>query len=352
MKKIWLLVTALLLISLLGASVLACGGTSTTTSTTQAAPKTTVLRLAVPWPPGDPVTNNIEEFVNKFNEQAKGEYRIELHPGESLVKVNDSLDALRTGSVEMCGWPTGLFGSMDPIFAAAELPFLANNAEADAAMQAETMPLYAEVMARKFNSKPLFTFTCLGLDVISTKPIRTQADWKGMLVQSVSPQSAKFIELLGGSSVPMPFPDGYQGLQKKVIEGSMQSSSMMIMFKMNEVADYVLRGYLIPASLGVHINLDVYNKMPKHIQDLIVNLGLEAQQNANEFFVKVAAENTKTLTDMGLTVYTLPKEERDKWKEVLEPYCEELFKAMGEETANKLKAIAEKANNANPYVER
>ena len=64
MKKIWLLVTALLLISLLGASVLACGGTSTTTSTTQAAPKTTVLRLAVPWPPGDPVTNNIEGQCN------------------------------------------------------------------------------------------------------------------------------------------------------------------------------------------------------------------------------------------------------------------------------------------------
>jgi TRAP-type C4-dicarboxylate transport system substrate-binding protein len=344
MKKLSLVIILVLVVAILALPLSACSSGSSSKSTT-------VLRLAVPWPPGDPVTNNIQEFVDKFNAQAKG-YKIELHPGESLVKMNDSVDALRTGAVEMCGWPIGAFGSMDPIFAGAELPFMVNNAEADAAMTAEVMSLYGGVMKKKFNSQPVFTFTCLGLDMISTRQVKTQADWKGMLVQSVSPQSAKFIELLGGSSVPMPFPDGYQGLQKKVIEGSMQSSSMMIMFKMNEVAKYVLRGYLIPASLGVFINMDAYNKMPKEQQDLIMKLGKEAQDSTNKFFVKVAAENTKSLTDMGLTVYTLPKAERDAWKTVIMPYTNELLKAMGDDTANKFKAAAEKANNANPYVER
>jgi len=313
--------------------------------------ETVVLRMAVPWPPGDPVTNNIEEFIAKFNDQAAGKYVIELHTGESLVKIADSMDAVRTGAVEMVGFPTGVFASLDPVFAAAEVPFLANNVEADAAMQVGTLPLYDEVMTKKFNSKPIVSFTCIALDVISVSPIKTLADWKGLLTQSVSPQSAQFIEYLGGSSVPMPFPDGYQGLQKKVIEASMQSSSMMIMFKMNEVADYVLRGYLIPASLMLAINLDAYDKMPNDIKKLIVKLGKESQTSTNEFFISVAHENTKTLESMGLEVYNLPKAERDAWAKIVQPYCDKLFQDMGEDLAKKVKKIAEDANTKYPYKE-
>ncbi len=353
MKRVSLVLAFLVIISLLAMTV-SCSSASPTTSAAQTSPaaqKAVVLRLAIPWPPGDPVTNNIQNFVDNFNAQAKGRYTIELHPGESLVKLNDSVDALRTGAVEMAGWPIGLFGSMDPAFAAAEVPFLANSAEADAAMAVQTMPLYDGVMEKKFNAKPVFSFTCLGLDVIATKPIKTAADWKGLLTQSVSPQSAQFIQDMGGSSVPMPFPDGYQGLQKKTIAASMQSSSMMIMFKMNEVASFVLRGYLIPASLMVSINMDAYNKMPADIQKILVDAGLKAQKDTNAFFVNVAQENTKTLTGMGLTVYTLPKAERDTWKKTLQPYVDTLMKAMGDDFSSKLKKIADDANAQNPYKE-
>jgi len=345
MKKILtiLIVAAIILMSV--GSLVSCAGE-------EAAPaKAVVLRLAIPWPPGDPVTNNIENFVNAFNKEAAGKYVIEVHPGESLVKIGDSMDALRTGAVEMCGWPIGVFGSLDPLFAAAELPFAANNVEADAAMAVEMMPVYDGIMTKKFNSKPIFTFTCLALDVISVKPMKTQADWKGVLTQSVSPQSAKFIEMMGGSSVPMPFPDGYQGLQKKVIEASTQSSSMMIMFKMNEVAKYVLRGYLIPASLMVGINMNAYNRMPKDMQNLIVKLGKQAQIDTNKFFINVAQENTKTLTNLGMNVYHLPKAERDAWAKILKPYSDELLNAMGADTAQKIKKIVEDVNKKYPYQE-
>lgn len=335
------MLTAITLISLLGSTAVGC-------SSNQAG-QPTVLRLAVPWPPGDPVTNNIQEFVDKFNTQANGKYKIELHPGESLVKIADSMDALRTGATEMCGWPIGVFGSLDPIFAAAELPFAVNSIEADAAMTVETMPLYDTVMTKKFNSKPLFTFTCVGLDLMSVKPIKTKAEWKGVLTQAVSPQAAKFIELMGGASVPMPFPDAYQGLQKKVIDATMQSSPMAVMFKLSEVAKYMTRGYCIPASLVVAINLDTYNKMPGDIKSLIVKLGKDAQVSTNAFFVKVASENSKTLTDLGVTVYQLPKAERDVWVQTLKPYTEELLNNIGGDNAAKLRQVIAELDKKYPY---
>jgi TRAP-type C4-dicarboxylate transport system substrate-binding protein len=311
--------------------------------------KATVLRLAGPWPPLDPVTLQLQAFADKFNKRAGGKYVVEIHPGESIVKLGESVDALRTGSVEMTGWPIGMFASVDRRFAAAEVPFLVNTVEGDAAMQVALMPLYSQFMEKKFNSKAIFSFTCLALDVCSTKPVKTAADWKGLLTQSVSPQSAKFIEAMGGAPVAMPFPEGYQALQKGIVNATMQSSSMMIMFKLNEVSKYVTRGYLIPASLIIAVNMDAFKKMPKDMQNILVDVGKQQQKETNDFFIGVAQKNTKTLTDMGLEVYTLPKAERDQWAKKLQPYCDSLFKAMGPEFSAKVKKIAAEANAKYPY---
>jgi TRAP-type C4-dicarboxylate transport system substrate-binding protein len=339
MKRWLVLIVALVLGSLLIISSISYG----------AEPKPTVLRLAGPWPPLDPVTLQLQAFADKFNKRAGGKYVVEIHPGESLVKIIESIDALRTGAVEMAGWPIGVFASLDRRFAAAEVPFLVNSVEGDAAMQVALMPLYSQFMEKKFNSKAIFSFTCLALDVCSTKPVKTAADWKGLLTQSVSPQSAKFIEFMGGASVAMPFPEGYQALQKGVVNATMQSSSMMIMFKLNEVAKYVTRGYLIPASLIIAVNMDAFKKMPKEIQKILVDVGKQQQKETNDFFIGVAKKNTKTLTNMGMEVYNLPKKERDRWAKTVKPYCDKLLKDMGPEFSAKVKKIAAKANAKYPY---
>jgi TRAP-type C4-dicarboxylate transport system substrate-binding protein len=342
MKKIFMILIAAAIILLSVGSLVSCAGE-------EAAPaKATVLRLSGPWPPGDPVTDQLQGLVDKFNKAAAGKYVIELHPGSELVKIPESVDAVRTGAVELCGWPIGVFASIDPRFAAAEVPFLANNVEADAAMQVALLPKYSQFMEEKFNSKAIFSFTCLALDVLSTKPVKTAADWKGLLTQAVSPQASKFIESMGGAPVPMDFPEAYQALQKKVVDATMQSSSMMIMFKLNEVAKYVTRGYLIPASIIIAVNMDTFKKMPKDVQNALVDAGKQQQKEANDFFIKVAQENTGTLTTMGIDVYSLPKSERDKWQAMVKPYSDSLISAMGDFGKEVLKA-AEDANKKYPY---
>jgi len=339
MKKLMILFIALMVASTLFSPPLSYSAQS----------KATVLRLAGPWPPMDPVTIQLQAFAKKFNERAGGRYIVEVHPGESLIKLGESIDALRMGAVEMAGWPIGMFASVDKRFAAAEVPFLVNSVEADAAMQVAMMPLYNQFMEKKFNAKAIFTFTCLALDVCSTKPVKTASDWQGLLTQSVSPQSAKFIEAMGGAPVAMPFPEGYQALQKGVVNASMQSSSMMIMFKLNEVSKYVTRGYLIPASLMIAVNMDTFEKMPKDIQEIMLGAGKEQQKETNDYFIGIAKENTKTLTDMGIEVYALPKSEREKWAEALKQYQEKLFKDMGPEFSKKVREIAAEVNSIYPY---
>jgi TRAP-type C4-dicarboxylate transport system substrate-binding protein len=336
----------ILMVMLAVSPLVSCSSSSSTSN------QPVVLRLAVPSPEGDPIVTNIENWVKDFNQQANGKYIIEIHPGESLVKFPDSLDALRTGAVEIDVWPIGAFSSVEPNFAAAELPFLVNSVQADAALQVEMMPVYNDITTKKFNCKILYSFTCLGSDIMSTKPIQTLADWKGLLCQSVSPQTANIIKLMGGAPVSMGFADAYQALQKKIIEATNQSTSFMIQFKLNEVAKYVLSGYLTPAAVAVAINMDTYNKMPKDMQNLLTKICNKAQADTNNYFIDIYNQNLKTLTDSGVTVYRLPKAERDTWAQLIKPYGDELYSKMSPDFAKKVKDIGAQLDSKYPYQEK
>lgn len=352
-RSIFILIAVVLLVSLAG-FVAACGSGGGTTQTTQAtettqAPQAKVLRMAVVWPVGDPVTDNIQQnFVDKFN-AAQSQYKIELHAAGSLLAMPDSFDAVRTGSVEIAGWPTAVFGSIVPEFMLAELPFSVNSIEADAEYNVMMTPIYDKVLTAKHNMKTVYNFTCQGLDIISVDPVKTLADWNGLLCQTISPVTAKVVQLLGGAGVAMDFSEGYQALQKKVIESTLQSGSMVIMFKLNEVAKNITRAYLTPASIGAWINLDVYNGMPDDVKVIFDKCGLEAQAAINANMITLYHQNYDTMAGIGMTVYPLPGAERDKWAEKLKPYADELLAGVDQATADQVRQVTQELDKKYPY---
>ena len=340
MKKVFiiLLVTVIILMSV--GSLISCGP--------GAPAKPVTLRLAGPWPPMDPVTEQLQAFADGFNARAPEGYKMEVHPGESLVKMMESLDAVRTGAVEMAGMPIAPFSANDPRFAAAEVPFLVNNAEADAAIQERTLPMYSKVLEEKFNQKAISSFTVLDLEPVSTRPVKTSADWKGLLVHAISPIAASTIERLGGAPVAMPFPEIYSGLDKGTVDASMFATTGMIAFKIQEVASHVTLAYIIPAAVVIDINLDVWNKLPNNVQDLLVEEGLKAQRETNARFVENGKKNPGILAGLGIDVYVLPQAEREKWREAVRPYSEKLIADMGDFGQELLKIAAE-INAKYPY---
>jgi TRAP-type transport system periplasmic protein len=356
LKRLSVFLAILAVISLLTVLMVSCSNptpastsSTGTTSTTQTNSAAVILRAGYTWPAGDDVANQIQGLADGFNARTGGKYIIETHPGESIVKMNETMDAVRTGAVEIGGFPSGPFSGLDPIFAAAEMPFLYNTAEGDAAGQVGLLSSYSAIMEKKFNQKAISGYTVLGLEICSVNPIKTLADWKGLLIQSISPQNAQMESLLGASPVAMTFPEAYQAIQKKIVSATMQSTSMVGMFKLNEVAKYETIGYLMPAAMLVSINLDSYNKLPADVQKILLEEGLKTQLSANAYMVKKYADNIPALEKMGMTVYKLPKAERDIWKAKVQPYVDQLFSQMDPTFAAKVKSIADDANSKYPY---
>ena len=271
-----------------------------------------------------------------------------VHPAEALVKVQESLDAVRTGAVEMAGYPHGVFSAVEPRLATPEIPFLYTGIKAEAAAQDKLLPMYNQFMPDKFNQKFMGSFICLPLEIIGNKPVKTAADWEGLLVHAVSPIASQVIERMGASPVPAPFVEGYTVLEKGVVDASMISPQFSVTFKVYEVAKNETLGYLVPASLVVAINMDAYNSLPKDMQDLLTEEGLNFHRSANEFFIGAYADANKILADNGVEIYNVPKEERDKWHDMVWPVSEKLITDMGDFGTEVMK-VAEEVNTKFPY---
>lgn len=339
MKKI------LVIISLLIAALLLLGLAISCAEKAVEKKEPVILRLTIPTPPGDKLTVNAEKLGQRLSERTNGAYQIKVYPGEQLVKVPESLDAVRTGVVEMTSIGLGIFVGLDP--GLAEIPLFYNNVRANAAACKPSIELYNQILKGKLNQVGLAAYTTGGQEMISNKPIKTLADWKGLLVGATNPECAALSSSLGGSPVVIMWTDCYSNLEKGVVDAVMTSTQWTIISKLSDVSKYVTRFYATPTFNTYTINLDAFNKMPKDVQDILIEEAWKASDEMSAIHISLDKEDKATLEKLGMEVYDLPKAERDKWVAAVKPYVDEKITSLGD-FGKKVREIAEKANKDNP----
>lgn len=312
--------------------------------------KTVVLRLVVPSPPKDwPLTWICEDYAKRFNERADGEYKIEVHSGGALAKLPEYFDALRTGSVEMALAPWGFYSFMEPRLSLIETPFLLNNQQAGAYATAELVKLYDPILQEKFNQKALGLMSLAGVELVSSKEVKTMKDWKGLLVGSLSPSTSTLAKELGAAPTVINWMEFYESLQKKIIDGVVNGTHGSLQTHLFDVCKHCTLFYGVNSWNGFSINLDVFNKMPKDIQEILLEEGQASVDWMHKTMLDLDADDMKRMKEKKVKVYTVPANERSKWVKALTPFKEKSFKNFGDFGA-KVKAIADEANKKFPYT--
>jgi TRAP-type C4-dicarboxylate transport system substrate-binding protein len=353
MKK--LLLALLVVVVVAGVIFTGCSGNSSTTSSTSApAPSSTTPAKSYYLRWAQFATAVLEDsqpvivMADNINKRTNGQCKVELFWSDSLVPMFESMDAVRTGSAEMATFPFGPYGGVDPRFASSEMPLYYNTIEAQVEAQAALMPAYSGVFEEKFNQKALTVRSIIPLNPGNSKrPIKTVDDWKGLLVQTISPAMSQFIEKLGAVGAPASPIDVYELLQKGTVDATVQSLGKYYEAKLWEVCKYLTNAEFISASAVTTINMDTWNKLPKDIQDIILDEAKTAEAEINRLTLKIYYTYLDEL-NKNMEVYNLPKAEREKWQAALQPVVDEMYEKMGS-FADQVKKTAEDANNKYPY---
>ncbi|MCJ7683202.1 MAG: hypothetical protein MUO68_02805 [Desulfobacteraceae bacterium] len=195
-------------------------------------------------------------MAENIGKRTDGRCKVELFWSDSLVPMFEAMDAVRLGSAEMATFPFGPFAGADIRFASSEMPLLYNTIEAQVEAQAALMPAYSSVFEEKFNQKALNVRSIVPLNVgTSKKPIKTLADWDGLLVQTISPPMSQVIQSFGAVGAPASPIDVYELMAKGTVDATVQSLGKFVEAKLWEVCDYLTNAQLIPASASKSISM-------------------------------------------------------------------------------------------------
>jgi TRAP-type C4-dicarboxylate transport system substrate-binding protein len=289
-----------------------------------------------------------QAFADDFNARCGPDYTIEYYPAGEMLAFAEILDGVRTGAAEM-GVLTPNFHAFDePKLGATEIPFLLNNLDAHRYAVPKLKPLYAGILENQFNQKLLCLHNYTGMALIATKPVKVLEDWDGLLTQAISPVIASTIEALGGAPVVgVPYTESYSMLEKGTVEAVITAPAAVRVFALTDVVDYMTAAYMTPAVHGFTINLDVWNKLPKDVQDILIEVSEKHSDIIDEWLVDEWVKDHEAIAAAGVEIYQLPQAEVDRWKAACQPVTDDLLAQYGD-FGVQIMAIADEANAMYP----
>ena len=146
----------------------------------------------------------------------------------------------------------------------------------------QTQPKVREDM-QKNNLHPFLFRAINEYRLISKKPVRTLADFKGLKVRTFGAVNPKMFQMLGAVPVTMVGSDAYEGLKRGALDAVYLTWTGFYVYKFHEVAKYIsdvnfgaIGGYL------TYLNLDLWNRWPENLKTLFNQITLEGEQLSNK----------------------------------------------------------------------
>ena len=230
--------------------------------------------------------SKVDIFVaEELTKRTNGRVRVTIYHGQTLGKSTEMIDLVGGGAVDIGNFAHGFSFARLPMNGFFNTPMIYKDHIMAAKMSKIGYQTQKKVQQdmRNNNLHP-FLFRALNeYRLISKKPIRTVADFKGLRVRTFGAVNPKMFKALGAVPVSMLHTEAYEGLQRGTLDAVYLTWTGLYVFKLFEVAKYIsdvnfgaIGGYLS------YVNLDLWNSWPQNLQTLLNQITLEAEQLSNK----------------------------------------------------------------------
>src|SRR5262245_30859827 len=192
--------------------------------------------------PGEATADTMVEFKKEVEAKSNGQIQVELYPSGQLGKIEEVVEMLRSGAVQMHVNSPQYLAKWYPEIQVTSLPYLFDSPEA--ADRTLDGPFGTELRA-KIHEKT--DFVIMGYEEYGLKhvfnrkrPVRTIEDLRGLKLRVIaSPVTLKAFQSLGASPIGMAFSEIYSAMQTGVIDGGELPFTSIFGAKLYEVTKYI-----------------------------------------------------------------------------------------------------------------
>lgn len=284
---------------------------------------------AVPW------TGALEGFfvpeVNKRLAERGNNYQIEWIKGYAgtVAKLGEELEAVEANMLDV-GYVNFVFepSKLEMYNICYSVPFSTGSAEIQNKVFGKLFREYDWMMKdiERYNQKLLGISSTENYNMYTTFEFKTTADLKGKRIGGAGANLA-WLSGTGAVGVQSNVPDTYTGLQTNLLDASIMPTASVIKAKVYEVADYLLQvdfGAILVG--GVTVNMDVWNKLPKEVQDVMIEVGEDFETYQGKFADQTYKEQLEVAK--GWKTITLTQTEKEAWAKMLPNLPAEFVKKM------------------------
>ncbi len=279
------------------------------------------------WQAGTLPHQIFEEFAQRVSERSNGKLTIEPLAVGAVVSSTESLDAVSAGILQAHHSGPAYFTGKDAAFALLSDPqggfetpeqmrqWMENGGGLDLARE-----LYAG-----YNVFFVGGVWYGAESLVSKKPIRKLADFKGVKLRAPQGIGQDIFQILGAAPVNLPGSEVYTALERGVVDASDWGTlSMNQDLGYHKLAPYpIYPGYHSMPMADFAVNINVWNALPDDLKALVEEeVGIFATEMikrnraADEAIVAQADE-------LGFEVVDLPAAERRKFREIAQGVWQE-----------------------------
>ncbi|MFT3961734.1 TRAP transporter substrate-binding protein [Propionivibrio sp.] len=182
----------------------------------------------------------VQKFAELVSQKSNKKITIKSFPAAMLGGDMQTVQALRSGTIDMTVLPPGLLVGLSKEFAVFDLPFLFNNfQEADELLDGK---VGQKLMEKAPPGLVGLVYWDHGFRNVSNskRPIARLEDFQGLKIRvSQSPMIIESIGGLGSNPLPMPFTEVYTSLETKAVDGQENPTAVFESNKFYEVQKYL-----------------------------------------------------------------------------------------------------------------
>jgi len=263
----------------------------------------------------------IKPWCDRIEHESREKLRCQIFPAMQLGgKPAELIDQVRTGAVDVIWTLPGYTPGRFPIMEVFELPFMSKSAEATSRA---AWDYYLKHAVDEFKDvKPLaFHVHDDGFIHTRNKMVRSLEDLRGLKIRAGTRLTARLLELLGATAVPMPVTAVTGALAKGTIDGTTVPWEVVPAIKLQDFAPYHTEtDPLVPALYTAvfifAMNKAKYESLPPDLKVVIDhNSGRELSTQIGRTFDDASAPARRVaLSRPGNEVYMVPYADMVLWE--------------------------------------
>ena len=249
------------------------------------------------------------EFIDVVNERAKGELVINVRGGPEVIKGYDLGVAVQKGTIDMATIPTAFFESLVPGADSTKLSIYTAWEERENNIYEYIVEMYKKAglyyLGRPEATKPHY------FHLYVNKRIEKPEDFRGLKFGGSTAFHGHY-KRLGASVATLTIPEYHPALERGVVDGVDTSIFMGWTFGLQEVTDYLIGHGFYRCTVALPVNLDTWNQIPKHLQELMIETMAEFEKKYQPYEEEQKAVFLKKHEEAGVEILYFPPD-MAKW---------------------------------------